>query len=159
MKKIFLGLLAVGMVGLAFTSVTDKEVVKVDIANTVNADVTADGINFFKGTWESALEKAESEGKLIFLDAYASWCGPCKRMAATTFKNKEVGEFFNKYFINFKMDMEKHKDGRRLSQKYRLTAYPTLYFIDASESIFHKSVGSLNNSQAISFGKEALAKQ
>jgi thioredoxin 1 len=159
MKKIFFGLLAVGLIGLAFTTTNDKEVVKAEMIKTTEADVTVEGIKFFKGTWESALEKAESEGKLIFLDAYASWCGPCKRMAATTFKNKEVGEFFNKYFVNFKMDMEKHKDGRRLSQKYRLTAYPTLYFIDASESIAHKSVGSLNNSQALSFGKEALAKQ
>jgi thioredoxin 1 len=159
MKKIFFGLLAVGLIGLAFTTTNDKEVVKAEMIKTTEADVTVEGIKFFKGTWESALEKAESEGKLIFLDAYASWCGPCKRMAATTFKNKEVGEFFNKYFVNFKMDMEKHKDGRRLSQKYRLTAYPTLYFIDSSESIAHKSVGSLNNSQALSFGKEALAKQ
>jgi thiol:disulfide interchange protein len=158
MKKIFLGLLAVGMIGLAFTSADKKNDEKSGVTNVI-ADYSVDGIHFFKGSWESALEKAEDEGKLIFLDAYASWCGPCKRMAATTFKNKEVGDFFNKNFINFKMDMEKHKDGRRLSQKYRLTAYPTLYFIDASESIAHKSVGGLNNSQALRFGKEAIEKQ
>jgi len=157
MKKIFLGLLAVAMIGLAFTSTTEKEVTKAETAN-IEANVSVDGINFFKGTWEEALEKAKDENKLIFLDAYASWCGPCKRMAATTFKNKEVGDFFNANFVNFKMDMEKHKEGRRLSSKYRLTAYPTLYFIDANEHIAHKTVGGLNKSQAISFGKEALAK-
>jgi len=157
MKKIFLGLLAVAMIGLAFTSTTEKEVTKAETAN-IEANVSVDGINFFKGTWEEALEKAKDENKLIFLDAYASWCGPCKRMAATTFKNKEVGDFFNANFVNFKMDMEKHEEGRRLSSKYRLTAYPTLYFIDANENIAHKTVGGLNKSQAISFGKEALAK-
>jgi len=158
MKKIFLGLLAVAMIGLAFTSTTEKEVIKAETAKTIEANVSVDGINFFKGTWEEALEKAKDENKLIFLDAHASWCGPCKRMAATTFKNKEVGDFFNANFVNFKMDMEKHEEGRRLSSKYRLTAYPTLYFIDANENIAHKTVGGLNKSQAISFGKEALAK-
>ena len=155
MKKIFLGLLAVGMVGLAFTTATEKEIVKTE---RVGADKTVNGIQFYKGTWESALEKAKNEDKLIFLDAYASWCGPCKRMAATTFKNKEVGEFFNKNFINFKMDMEKHKEGRRLSSKYRLTAYPSLYFVDSNENVAHKTVGGLNNSQAIAAGQKALAK-
>lgn len=159
MKKIFIGLLAVGMVGLAFTTAPRKVAEKMDAVRVVNDDVAIEGIKFFKGSWEEALEKSESEGKLIFLDAYASWCGPCKRMAATTFKNKEVGDFFNENFINFKMDMEKHKDGRRLSQKYRLTAYPTLYFVDATEAIAHKSVGGLNKSQALAFGKEAISKQ
>lgn len=158
MKKIFLGLLATGFIGLAFTTVTEKEIVESEIIVTVEADNTVKGIKFFKGTWEQALEKSEEEGKLIFLDAYASWCGPCKIMARTTFKDSKVGEFFNENFINFKMDMEKHKEGRRLSSKYRLTAYPTLYFIDANENIAHKSVGGLNNLQALNFGNEALVK-
>ena len=155
MKKIFLGVLAVGIISLAFTTSTEKEIVKAKII--ISAE-KVNGIKFFKGTWEQALEKAKDENKLIFLDAYASWCGPCKTMAATTFKNKEVGEFFNKNFINFKMDMEKHKQGRRLSQKYKLRAYPTLFFINSNENIVHKTVGGLNNSQAISEGKKALAK-
>lgn len=158
MKKIFLGILAVGLIGFAFTTSNEKEIIITEKNSPVDADATVDGIKFFKGTWEEALKKSKAEGKLIFLDAYASWCGPCKRMAATTFKDKEVGEFFNKNFINYKMDMEKHKDGRRLSSKYRLTAYPTLFFINANENVSHKSVGMLNKAQALKFGKEALAK-
>jgi len=153
MKKIIVGLLAVAFVGFAFTTKQNDEV-KVKFEKS--AEVV--GIDFFHGTWEEALTKAKKENKLIFLDAYAAWCGPCKRMARTTFMNKEVGDFFNKNFINYKMDMEKHADGKRLSQKYRLTAYPTLFFIDAKENVAHKTVGGLNNSQAISFGKEALSK-
>jgi len=156
MKKIFLGLLAVGIIGLAFTTVAEKNRVQAEVIRTVKSDVSEDGINFFKGTWEEALGKAKTEGKLIFLDAYASWCGPCKMMAATTFKNKEVGKYFNTNFINFKMNMEKHKEGRRLSSKYRLTAYPTLYFIDANENIAHKFVGGKNSEQAIKMGQKVL---
>ena len=67
----------------------------------------AQGIEFFKGTWEEALAEASAKEKLIFVDAYAVWCGPCKRMAKNVFTQDKVGEFFNKNFVNMKIDMEK----------------------------------------------------
>src|SRR5687768_15146226 len=66
------------------------------------------GIKFFEGTWAEALEAAKKDDKVIFLDAYAAWCGPCKLMTANTFTNEKVGEYFNENFISFKMDMEKN---------------------------------------------------
>ena len=60
------------------------------------------GIEFFHGSWDEALELAKKEHKAIFMDAYAEWCGPCKRMAKNIFTQKEVGDFFNKHFINVK---------------------------------------------------------
>ena len=44
---------------------------------------------------------------MIFLDAYASWCGPCKMLQKNVFTKKAVGDFYNSKFINVKMDMEK----------------------------------------------------
>ena len=37
-----------------------------------------EGIDFFQGSWSEALEKAKAEDKLIFVDAYAEWCGPVR---------------------------------------------------------------------------------
>ena len=56
--------------------------------------VQAQGIEFFHGTWAEALEKAKTEEKIIFVDAFASWCGPCKRMASQTFPDPEAGNYF-----------------------------------------------------------------
>lgn len=113
-------------------------------------------IQFFEGTWEEALLKAKNENKLIFLDAYASWCGPCKIMARTTFKNQEVAEYFNANFINVKMDMEKHVEGPRLSTQYKLVAYPTLYFLNSDESIFYQTTGMYKAKQFLKLGKSVL---
>ena len=55
----------------------------------------AQGIQFDKGDWQEILAKAKEEDKLIFVDAYAAWCGPCKKMARDVFTKPEVGEFFN----------------------------------------------------------------
>ena len=35
------------------------------------------GIEFFKGDYNAALEKAKQEGKMLFVDFYVVWCGPC----------------------------------------------------------------------------------
>lgn len=116
------------------------------------------GITFFQGTWQEALKKADKENKLIFLDAYAEWCGPCKLMARNTFTDAQVGQYFNATFINFKMDMEKNADGPRLSKKYALTAYPTLYFIDKNEKVVHTSIGYQEPKDLIQLGKIAQKK-
>lgn len=116
--------------------------------------VFGQGIEFFNGTWKEALEKAKQEDKLVFIDAYATWCGPCKRMAKTVFTQNEVGEFFNKTFINLKLDMEK-SDGLSFGKKYPVSAYPTLFFLDGNGKIIKKVTGGQNVTGLINAGKSA----
>lgn len=116
----------------------------------------AAGIEFFAGTWEEALERAEAEEKLIFLDAYASWCGPCKTMAATTFQDDEVGAFFNGNFINLKLDMEK-AESASFRQLYSVRAYPTLFFLNAEGESVKRITGAQDVEQLIAAAKSALA--
>ena len=115
------------------------------------------GIQFFHGTFKEAMELASKEGKLIFMDAYTSWCGPCKRMAASVFPDPVAGEFFNPTFINMKVDMEK-EEGPSLSQKFNVQSYPTLLFIDGSGNLVHRASGARPVDGLIDLGKEALAK-
>ncbi len=113
------------------------------------------GIKFFQGTWEEALTESKNQNKPIFLDAYASWCGPCKMMAKNTFTKEKAGEYFNANFINVKMDMEKG-EGPALSHKLGITAYPTLFFIDDKGKVFAKSIGYHTASALVDIGIQAL---
>lgn len=116
----------------------------------------AQGIEFFKGTFDEAKALAKKTDKIIFMDAYAAWCGPCKRMAANVFPKKEAGDFFNKNFINLKVDMEKG-EGRAIAQKYGVRSYPTLLFLDFEGNVVHQARGARSTaSSLVQLGKQAL---
>ena len=123
----------------------------------LGSGLSAQGIEFFHGSWEEALEKAKSEEKVIFVDAFAEWCGPCKRMASTVFPQEEVGAFFNRHFINMKIDMEKGM-GLEFRKKYPVSAFPTLFFIDAKGEVVQKVRGAQKADGLISIGQAVLAK-
>ncbi len=124
---------------------------------TLQQVTTAAGIEFFQGTWEQALEKASKEEKLIFVDAYAEWCGPCKRMAANVFTQPEVGDFYNVNFINLKIDMEK-SENETFRKQYPVAAFPTLYYIDFTGEVVQKIKGAQTVDGFIQIGKTALNK-
>jgi thiol-disulfide isomerase/thioredoxin len=117
----------------------------------------AQGIEFFHGTFAEALAKSKAENKLIFMDAFAEWCGPCKRMAATVFTDEKVGKFMNSNFICLKMDMEKG-EGPELSRKYDVSAYPTLLFLNATGGLVQRNVGALPVDGFLTTARQALGK-
>lgn len=112
-------------------------------------------INFIENSWDAAVKRAKSEHKYIFVDAYAVWCGPCKLLKATTFKNKEVAAFFNANFVNVSIDMEKGV-GIQLSEKWGITAYPTLLIIDVNGEIITGSEGFVNAKDLLAVGQKVI---
>ncbi|MCL1666689.1 thioredoxin domain-containing protein [Elizabethkingia ursingii] len=112
------------------------------------------GIKFDEGNFSSLLAKAKKENKLIFLDAYASWCGPCKLMAKNIFTLQSVGDYYNSHFVNAKMDMEKG-EGVDLAKKYNVRAYPTYLFINGDGEIVHRVLGYVEEKPFIQFAKDA----
>ena len=116
---------------------------------------SAQGINFQDNTFEELLAKAKKENKILFIDAYAEWCGPCKNMSRNVFPETSVGEFYNANFINAKINME-YDEGPSIAYNYNVAAYPTLLFIDGNGKLLHKAVGFQNPEQLIEVGKMAL---
>ena len=122
---------------------------------TMSLSSSAGGIDFnHELTFDQALDKAKKEGKLIFMDCYTSWCGPCKRLAATVFTDSSVGGYFNDNYVNVKFDMEKG-EGTSISTRYQITAYPTLLWLDGNGSIKNKVVGGLDVNGLIAAGRKA----
>lgn len=114
------------------------------------------GINFLHGvTWAEAVTKAKAENKLIFIDFYTQWCGPCMNMAQTVFSLPTVGYYYNHTFVNLKIDAEEG-EGITLAKKYGVHSYPTYAFIDpTTENIVHRSSSRQSAEQFIQTGKAA----
>lgn len=111
-------------------------------------------MKFEQNTFANVLKKAKSENKLIFMDAYATWCGPCKLMAKNIFTKPAVGDYYNANFINTKIDMEKG-EGIELAKKYGVKAYPTYLFINGDGEVMYRGTGYYEEEAFINVGKEA----
>ncbi|MBL1279559.1 MAG: thioredoxin family protein [Fluviicola sp.] len=127
------------------------------IMTSISSD-EEEGIKFEHATLAEAKVMAKESGKIIFIDCYTDWCGPCRKMAATSFKNKKVGDLYNKSFINLKIEMEKNPDGREISKMYKINAYPTLLMIDAEGKLIKKAVGMHKSGHLIQLANVVLEK-
>lgn len=115
----------------------------------------AQGIHFEENQdLQTALDKAKSENKLVFIDAFAEWCGPCKMMAKDVFPLESVGDFYNAHFINLKLDMEKGVN-KEIAKRYEVRAYPTYLFLNSDGELVHKSLGGMSGEKFIEVGRVA----
>jgi thioredoxin 1 len=115
-------------------------------------------INFIEDAWTQALKQAAAQNKYIFVDAYATWCGPCKMLKAKTFTDGKVAAFYNKNFINVSIDMEKGM-GPQLAKEWQMTAYPTLIIFSPKGKAVLGTVGFVDANTLLQFGQQALAKK
>ena len=123
-----------------------------------NIMLFAQGINFQNLTYKEALEKAKTENKLVFIDCYTTWCGPCQTMAKNIFPQEKVGDYFNPRFISVKYDMEKG-EGVELAKQFGLQAYPTFLIINPDGTLRHRLVGDTKPMNSSNWSKKLLSTQ
>lgn len=126
--------------------------------SVVAQEKSGPGIEFFHGSFAELKAKSAETGKPIFMDAFTTWCGPCKWMAKTVFTSKEAGDYYNQNFICAKVDMEAG-EGIELAKNYEVNAYPTLLYLNASGEMIHRSVGAVDAAKFIELGKTATNPQ
>lgn len=123
----------------------------------VHLSVFSQGIRFVEMKTDSDLamihQKAAEEKKLIFIDCYTTWCGPCKYMEKNIFTNDTVAKFYNEHFVCARMDMEKGV-GISYTYKYDVYSYPTYLFID--KELGHRTNGTRDVKGFIKIGETAL---
>lgn len=98
--------------------------------------------NFRHISFGEAIETAKQENKMVFIDFYADWCGPCKMMAREVFPQKKVGDFFNEKFVCIKLDAE--KEGQELAKRFEVKAYPTFLILNTKEEVQLEIKGAMD---------------
>ncbi|QDW25832.1 DUF255 domain-containing protein [Pedobacter sp. KBS0701] len=126
------------------------------------------GTHFEHGlSWQQVKEKAKKENKYLLVDCFTTWCGPCKYMASTIFPQEKVGEFFNKNFVNVKVQFDQTKndseevkswyaDAQSMSKEFRINAYPTFLIFSPQGKLVHRIVGGGEADEFIARAQMAL---
>ncbi len=96
--------------------------------------------NFRHITYDEALIAAKAENKMVFIDFFTEWCGPCKMMAKQVFPDKAVGDYMNARFVSLKLDAE--KEGKSLAEQYGVNAYPTCVIVGADGKVLMNKAGA-----------------
>jgi thioredoxin-related protein len=126
------------------------------------------GIQWTNGlSWEQIKEKAKNENKLIFVDAYATWCGPCKLMDKDVYPDKHVGDVLNQQFLSVRVQMDQtanddeqvkswYSVAQEFNQQYSIGGYPSFLFFNSGGKLVHKALGFKDVSTFIQLAKDAL---
>lgn len=121
---------------------TSKKLLTIALGLVLSIGASAQGILLLDNQpLADVLAQARKENKLVFVDCYTSWCGPCKRLAREVFPQKEAGDFFNPRFVSLKLDMEKG-EGPELAKKWDVGAYPTLTFLNQDGEVMFQTLGA-----------------
>lgn len=87
-------------------------------------------LSFSKINWHTDLTTAQavaaSEGKLIVIDFWATWCQPCTHMEADLWNSEEMEELSNRA-VFLKLDFDQEKD---LVNQYGVTAIPQVSIVN-----------------------------
>ncbi|WP_270594362.1 MULTISPECIES: thioredoxin family protein [Butyricimonas] len=124
-----------------------------------SVSASSQGINFFKGTFDEALAKAKQENKLVFVDFYATWCGPCKQMVEKVFTDEEVGKYMNEKFVCMQIDVEKEGWQKETAGNFNVTVLPTLIFFKADASVVSRLAGAREKADFLNAAKVVCGEQ
>jgi len=113
-------------------------------------------IHFRDISFSAALDSAASNNKLIFVDAFAEWCMPCRQMDKTVFTEKSIVNYFNAHFINLQIDIEKG-EGPAFSHRYNVSLLPTLLFLDSKGKVIYTAQGFKSPSKLKDLAQKAIA--
>jgi len=126
------------------------------------------GIQFVHNlSWREILQKAKAENKYVFVDCYATWCGPCKIMDRNIYSVDSVGSFMNAKFIAVKLQMDTtgqddedtrrwYETAHRIEQQYHIGVYPTYLFFAPDGHAVHKDLGFKGSDDFMSMAVAAM---
>lgn len=103
------------------------------------------------------LEEAQKQNKPVFLEFYATWCGPCKVMEREVFSKPDIYTFLNQNFLSYHVDVDS-PTGKPIAEIYEIKGMPTVIFVDPKGVALETELGLITASRFKKVADSALAK-
>ena len=110
---------------------------------------------FFEGSLDEVFAQAKKQEKLIVVDVYTTWCGPCKLLDKTTWSDARVKKLLGEDVIGVKIDAEKG-EGIDFARKYKISAYPNLLILNAEGEVVSRQVGYVAPAQFLEWVRQVI---
>lgn len=123
------------------------------ILTLISFNLSAEELKFFTGSADEAFQVAKEENKLIFVDFYATWCGPCKEMSKTTLKDESVINYLNTHFITLKVDVDQPDTLFKDFIDSQIDRIPYLAFFNTDQMLVGKMMGMVGPNSLITHAK------
>lgn len=94
----------------------------------------------WRADYDSAMQEAKRSGKPVFVDFYTDWCGPCKYLDQTTYRDPKFVRF-SRDWVMVKLNAEKGARNLQLAQQKRINGFPTMLMLDARGKVLNTVVG------------------
>ena len=98
-------------------------------------------VRWVEGSTDAVREMALKADKLVFIDLYADWCGPCRMMEERVFKREDVGDYFDRHFVAAKYNVDR-PTGRALMQRYGRGSIPFYLIFNTEGELLGSILGA-----------------
>ena len=109
--------------------------------------------------WERDLDlaftRAAAEGKLVFMEIFAEWCGVCRKMESETLSQTDVQTRLGRYVL-LKIDSDHDPE---MAARYGTSVLPTLVVLDTDRTVLWRGVGFLTSDELLGALDSAEGKQ
>jgi thioredoxin-related protein len=105
-------------------------------------------------TLDQALAAAKNDNKVVMIDFFTTWCGPCKKLDKTTWTDADVQKWLAEQTVALRFDAEREVE---LAKKHHIDSYPTMLFLKPDGAEIDRIVGYKTPQEFLSNAKDALA--
>ncbi|NNC94344.1 MAG: thioredoxin family protein [Chitinophagales bacterium] len=106
--------------------------------------------------WEQVVADAKKANKHIFVDVYTDWCSWCKKLDKDVFTAEGVASYYNKTFINIKLNAEDGAMGEKFAEKNGVNGFPTLLYFSPQGKWVHRISGYRDPGDFVDAGWDAV---